>query len=725
MISRKKRKQRAPGASLCLLAPASAVCAGAVIYLKEIIDIARFNRIAAGDFTVLYLPAEPFSFFLRALLLILLVSATLGFIEAAALYGVRALEQRFFRNLSVPRRLFAGTACISAALLVVIVPVAVLLFQGQGISRQWYAPYGPWATAFIGYLLALLLVWCGMRWHGRLRAKGSAALYLLSTFTLLLAGSAFLSIDGHFYPGLYDYLHDFLLLLSFFSFQLAAILVFETTRIFSFALLRRTAAALIVGLFCAGPLILRGYASSEERHYLGNGTDYLQRTVYRVRSLLDLDRDGYSAVLGGGDGNDLDRSVHPFARDVPDDGIDQDCLGGDASSETAKKFEDVWRRKAVRDGDLLQGNPYADFNIVVVCADALRSDRLLHPERYEKLLPNLYRLAGEGVSFSRAFSPGSGTGTSLPVALTSRYDGGAAGAPTLFEILKENGYTTMLATTEKVTGPFESGEYSNPFRGIDAKSVLETGDNFRANWTITSDEVTDLAIGLLDRHGNDRFALYVHYFDIHDAAWISDERLGAGGRSLDERYDAAAAFVDGELGRLLDALEERGLRERTILVLFADHGEGLADKGIYFHTSYAFNSLVHVPFLLRAPAFSGPIVLTEPVGLVDLTPTVLSLLGIETAARFDGESLVPLMLGREAARTTPLLINEAKQRAVILGDYKLLITPEMNLLELFDIRNDFGETRNLAEKEEEKAREMYGLLMSSPVAGERPVSGPH
>ena len=111
-------------------------------------------------------------------------------------------------------------------------------------------------------------------------------------------------------------------------------------------------------------------------------------------------------------------------------------------------------------------------------------------------------------------------------------------------------------------------------------------------------------------------------------------------------YNGEIAFMDTQVARVVAELKASGIYDRTIIVVMGDHGESLGDHGEAAHGFFIYNSVTHVPFMIRAPydLMRGRKV-ADPVRSVDVMPTVLDLLGVETPKEVTGSSLVPLMTG--------------------------------------------------------------------------------
>jgi arylsulfatase A-like enzyme len=196
-----------------------------------------------------------------------------------------------------------------------------------------------------------------------------------------------------------------------------------------------------------------------------------------------------------------------------------------------------------------------------------------------------------------------------------------------------------------------------------------------------------------------------------DARWLGSVPVANElDRALVSRYAAEVRYLDGEVGRLLDGLAERGILEDALVILVADHGETLLDHcDVYNHGLAVYQSTVHVPLIVRFPDGSGAgRRVATGVSNVDVLPTVVELLDLASPARIDGVSLVPALEGRPFVRspvfscaTQPpsveggAWLNFAKAQCVRDGDFKLIETPYLGRRELYDVAADPFETRDL------------------------------
>jgi len=153
-------------------------------------------------------------------------------------------------------------------------------------------------------------------------------------------------------------------------------------------------------------------------------------------------------------------------------------------------------------------------------------------------------------------------------------------------------------------------------------------------------DVIDSAREFLRVNGHERWFLYLHMMDVHQYAYSEDTALF--GVDYADSYDNAIRWVDSLVGHLLDDLEEQGLRERSLIVLSADHGEAFGEHGAEGHAHDVYGEVTTTPLILSLPFRLEPGIVVEARSEnVDLWPTVLELVGLPPLPDSDGQSLVP------------------------------------------------------------------------------------
>lgn len=377
-------------------------------------------------------------------------------------------------------------------------------------------------------------------------------------------------------------------------------------------------------------------------------------------------------------------------------------------------------------------------NVLLITLDTTRADHLSSYGYGAPTSPRIDALAAEGALFERCIT----TAALTPVAHASILSGLdphqhglrvlhaesgwtlAPEVPTLAGVLGRAGWSTAA-----VLSAFPVSEHFGLHHGFEhfdngmrvAPSEPDGAsprhlDAPQADRQRRSDATTDAALDWLA--GADRpFFLWVHYWDPHDGILVppaselraDEEALGAGA-SL---YDAEIRYMDRQIGRLFDGLAAQGLSDSTLVVLTADHGEGLGEHGWDSHR-LLYDEQVHVPLVVRAPGQPAGVRVPSQVRVTDIYPTVLAWTGVTQPGPVAGRDLGALLGGaREPDR---LAYSEAlirwdtradglKQKRPqdddllhSLGDgtLKLIYRPlHPERSELYDIASDPDEARNL------------------------------
>jgi len=177
--------------------------------------------------------------------------------------------------------------------------------------------------------------------------------------------------------------------------------------------------------------------------------------------------------------------------------------------------------------------------------------------------------------------------------------------------------------------------------------------------------------------------------------------------------------IDGEIGRVLEELDAKGLADKTIVVFASDHGESLGEEKrlLDTHGKVTYAPLVRIPIAFRVPGVT-PGQRTEEVSLVDVAPTVLALVGITDDAPLDGHDLSPALLGApEALRNADhaVAIHEELQWSLVEWPHQLIVRPADNLVELYDLEQDPKETTDLSAKLPEVVNRLKARYAAFPV----------
>ena len=367
-----------------------------------------------------------------------------------------------------------------------------------------------------------------------------------------------------------------------------------------------------------------------------------------IRNVGDWDRDGYSRLLAGGDCDDWSADVYPGRDDIPDDGIDNNCIGGDAKTSHPPNNPEFgstpqWTRLP---------------NVLLITIDTLRADHLGAYGYSRATSPHLDQLARSGTLFTNAWAHAPSTRYSIPAILTGRYPlsvryqpipnqwpGLALENSTIAEIAKEQGLTTgailnywYFDRIRNINQGFDHYDNSNKrlHRAAGKEGPKKTlGSSSRSQ--------TDKAISFVTGHSDKPFFLWVHYYDPHYEYEVHSGSPRFGSNDID-RYDNEIHHTDAQIGRLLAHLQRSGLDSNTVVIATGDHGEGFGEHGINFHGYELYAAQTRVPLILRIPNVDVGTV-TTPVGHVDILPTVANLLGASPSPTMMGRSLLPLADG--------------------------------------------------------------------------------
>ena len=208
-----------------------------------------------------------------------------------------------------------------------------------------------------------------------------------------------------------------------------------------------------------------------------------------------------------------------------------------------------------------------------------------------------------------------------------------------------------------------------------------------------AEEVTTRAAAWIRAAQGPWFA-WVHVYDPHEP-YAAPEPFAS--RYASTPYDGEVAYADAALGRMLDELQNAGRLDRTLVIVASDHGEASGDHGERTHGLFAYESTLRVPLVVWCRGRIQRGVIPDAIGLVDVAPTVLDLLGVAWPAA-DGRSLRARLAGEESPATVPtptyfealnanLTRNWAPLTGIVAGSLKLIDLP---VPELYDLQGDPG-----------------------------------
>jgi arylsulfatase A-like enzyme len=384
-------------------------------------------------------------------------------------------------------------------------------------------------------------------------------------------------------------------------------------------------------------------------------------------------------------------------------------------------------------------------NVVVVIIDTLRADALGCYGNPNGPTPRIDAIAAEGVRFEQAISTSGWTLPAVGSLLTGTWPlvhGGLGKKtmlspirpelPTAAEVLRSAGFNTLAVANATFFSP--ALELDRGFDVFDHRNAF--------NRTIRrADESVRRALELIREHRDQSNFVVVHLFDPHldydpppgfttrFTGGRSDppaplrraqcREMGAAEREYIEGvYLGEVAFVDTQVGVLVDELNAMGIYDRTTLVVTADHGEELWDHGGFEHGHTLYDELVHIPLIVKLPAGVEAAVRRVPaqVRILDIMPTVFDLVGVVPPESFVGASLLPLIRGEQGEDRVAYCestLYGADRIALRTSRYKYIydMDPEReDKAELYDWTADPGETENLVHSRPEIAGELAAQL---------------
>jgi|ECHnycMinimDraft_1075156.scaffolds.fasta_scaffold00229_11 arylsulfatase A-like enzyme len=192
--------------------------------------------------------------------------------------------------------------------------------------------------------------------------------------------------------------------------------------------------------------------------------------------------------------------------------------------------------------------------------------------------------------------------------------------------------------------------------------------------------------------------------------WATEEEQ----EQIRRLYAAEVTYVDRWFGHFLDTLRDTGVLDNSLLFLLADHGHPLGDHGKFLKgTDRMYNELLKIPFMVRLPGGEKARETKAMVTIPDVLPTVLEFLGFkEDTTTMAGKSFMDVLLGGEEKHRSYVVsgYHEGVDRCVRDGRYSLILRPEGQPDELYDLTQDPKETRNLVDERPEEAKRLASYL---------------
>jgi hypothetical protein len=431
-------------------------------------------------------------------------------------------------------------------------------------------------------------------------------------------------------------------------------------------------------------------------------TSYWVRTVANA---VDQDRDRFSGILGFNDCDDQNRLINPILPDKPNDGVDQNCVGGDLSNPAHLFFQApiVARRQTTADSTRRRV-------AVLFVVDTLRNDTA-DLQGKKTLTPNLQAIAAQSTVWPTTYAQANHTMESFPFLLQL----GFRRLPffnsdwTLAKLLRSGGIRTV--------GIFESSAKSWWLEGLE-------DEYFQFDKIIRPDlatrlrplpDLVDSVVEELKAPATQDLFIFVHLERLHDAAThvmqgtrmidrginigdlFSLWRIQALVALMRERYETVMRQIDTILPPLWAALREVEKDAEVSLIFTADHGEEFFEHGGLFHMGSLYEETVRVPLLAYRSGVPAS-VRHETAALYQVPPTLLDFFG------YTGSPVEEFSLWRTPTQSRPIFAafssNLQYHRRVTMlveDNFKLIYNNEQGLVELYDLSTDPGELSDLAE----------------------------
>ena len=434
---------------------------------------------------------------------------------------------------------------------------------------------------------------------------------------------------------------------------------------------RRWLAVCAVAIVLVGLVPLFGLRSHHraELHAL-SVPPFTSHALHFLRDLSDVDRDGYSALLGGGDCSPFNPNVHPAAVEVPNNGIDDNCVGGDYTGTQA--------------GSATEHVPVPDepspVSVVLITVDTLRPDRLGAYGGKRPTSPELDAWAKTVLQFDRAYTSGGWTS----IALSSMFRGVYPRRLHWTWALETNRWRLIRLSEQDQLRPNERPHKAFPVpideprptlvdflkrRGMRTVAVVDDGfsrflepaigvapkfdrftlvDQLPPGWRDDRGTTREALRELSEMPEDGAFFLWVHYFGPHGPTTHHADIPKFGKGNMAE-YDHEVRYLDKHLGRLLRELKQLGEKRRLLVILTADHGEWITKRSRIHGMNLAEDS-IRIPLFIDGPGFR-PGRTKVLASLVDIMPTILVATKTPGPGYLDGVNLMDLVSLEDPQRT--------------------------------------------------------------------------
>lgn len=394
-------------------------------------------------------------------------------------------------------------------------------------------------------------------------------------------------------------------------------------------------------------------------------------------------------------------------------------------------------------------------NVILITIDSLRGDYINITEK-NNYIPNISKLANQGIFFKKAIANTSFTDYSLPSIFTSNLPPILENTTTITQVLKKHGYYTiafnpnpegtskikndfhvfdMMFTSERMT-KFTIGQLKGFIGFLFSTKLKKYADKIIKFLTIlfspnylsivpTAEEITQKAINWVKENKNKKFFLWLHYMDVHSPyappdhhdkneliyllikyRYFANKLTKKELEKIIQLYDQEIRYTDKHIGLLVEHLKRENLLEKSVIIITADHGEAFLEHGIFGHGKairqgqmteiYLYDELIHVPLVIYGA--DKKLVIEHQFQLLNVAPTVCKILGIDVPPSFQGTSLKDF-------KTENIISNTNQYISYRTEKYKIIVNKSNKKIELYDLQNDpfekndvYTDNKKIAEK---------------------------
>lgn len=369
------------------------------------------------------------------------------------------------------------------------------------------------------------------------------------------------------------------------------------------------------------------------------------------------------------------------------------------------------------------------MNLVVVTIDTLRADRLHCYGNQGIETPSLDALAQRGVLFENAVAQ-------TPLTPPSHASIFTGTNPNVHHVRNTGGFVLQASPTPLAAILQTQGWDTAAFVGA---TVLKKAFGFNRGFDVYDDQmpkpeksleeieyperrasvVVDHALGWLNSQSGKPFLVWLHLYDPHEPYNPPAPFRDKYKKNL---YDGEVAYTDQQLGRFLDAVAKKSPAGNTLIVVLADHGEGLGEHGEFNHGIFLYDATLRIPFIVAGPGVPSGVRVRQQARTIDVLPTVLELMGSKAPAGVQGVSLIPAFSGKSVATDysyeetlyPKMNMGWSEMRGVRSSKWKYIRAPRP---ELYDLAQDPGEKVNVLDAHPKEFRELDAQLKALSPAG--------